>query len=159
VGRLLLAPNPPHLYLDEVDQEAGQQFQRNNDPLGSHLVLVAALYEDDVRAVAARGGLAGYLSVLEQPFTYTPMHVIARGILQTADIADIAAAAAPRPVAIADAVDGRNILFPATALRQTFEPTRRTYEQARARGGFTLEVSADQLAAWLAAQMEKRHSE
>jgi cephalosporin-C deacetylase-like acetyl esterase len=149
-------PNPPDLYLDEVDQEAGPQFQRSTDPLGSHLVLLAALYEEDVRAVAARGSLAGYLSVLEQPFTYTPMHVIVRGILRSADIADIAAAVAPRPVAIADAVDGRNILVPATALRQTFEPTRRAYEQARSRGGFTLEVSADQLAAWLAAQMKKR---
>ncbi len=59
-------------------------------------------------AVAARGGLVSYLSVLGDRFCYVPQDVIVPGILETADIGDIVAALAPRGVLLEGFVDGRN---------------------------------------------------
>src|ERR1051325_10851496 len=56
--------NPKHLFLDELEQEAGPQVQYHADPMGTSAVLLAGLFEPDIRAVAAHGGLASYLSVV-----------------------------------------------------------------------------------------------
>src|SRR5262249_30976709 len=92
--------NHPTLFLDELEYEASPQIQYRAEPLGAHLALLAALYEDDIRAVVATGGLAGYLTVLESAFTYVPMEDVLLGVLRTGDIADIAAALAPRPLVL-----------------------------------------------------------
>jgi dienelactone hydrolase len=152
-GESFAPPNPSNLYLDELEYEAGPQIQRSADPLGAHLALLAGLYESDVRAIAARGGLAGYLSVLADAFTYTPMHVIVRGILKTGDVPDIAGVLAPRPVALADFVDGRNIRVPAPELEETFKPARTAYQEARAAEQLTLSSEPRDLAAWLIANL------
>jgi len=102
-------PNPRDLFVDEIQLEGSPQIQYRAEPLGAHLALLGALYEDDVRAVVARGGLSGYLTLLDDAFTYTPIDVVVHGILNVGDISDIAAAAAPRPVLIEGAVNGRNI--------------------------------------------------
>jgi hypothetical protein len=117
--------------------------------LGAHLALLAGLYEDDVRAIAARGGLAGYLSVLEDAFAYVPMHVIVWGILKAGDIPDIAGALAPRPVATVDFVNGRNIRVPAPKLEEIFQPARRAYQGARAENQISVGSEPRDLAAWI----------
>ncbi len=108
-GESFAPPNESPLYLDEIEYEVGPQIQYRADPTGAHLALLAGLYEPDVRAVAARGGLTGYLSVLEDAFTYVPLDAIVLGILKAGDIPDIAAAVAPRPVLLEGQVNGRNI--------------------------------------------------
>jgi cephalosporin-C deacetylase-like acetyl esterase len=153
-GESFAPPNPPNLYLDELQHEAGPQIQRSADPLGAHLCLLAGLYEDDVRAIAARGGLAGYLSVLEDAFTYTPMHVILWGILKTGDVADIAGALVPRPVALAELVGGRNIRVSTAELGKIFEPAQRAYREARAADQFTASSEPRDVAAWFIAKLK-----
>ena len=90
-------PNPRDLMLDQsLMQQPGPQTIRQADPLGSVLALMVALYENDVRAVAARGGLVSYLSMLQDRFCYVPQDVVVPGILETADVGDIVSALAPR---------------------------------------------------------------
>jgi len=73
-------------------------------PLGS----MAGVYEDHVDAIAARGGLTSFLSVLEDRFCHVPEDVVVPGILQTADVPDIIEAQSMRPVLLERFVGGRN---------------------------------------------------
>ncbi len=108
-GESFAPPNPRVPLVDEVQLEGGPDIQHRADPVGAHLALLTALYEPGIRAVAARGGLTSYLTVLESPYTYVPMDAIVHGILKAGDISDIADALAPRPVLWEGAVGGRNI--------------------------------------------------
>ncbi|MBK9168390.1 MAG: acetylxylan esterase [Bryobacterales bacterium] len=108
-GESFAPPNPAPLFLDELESESGPQIQHRADPTGAHLALLAALYEPGVRAVAARGGLSSYLSVLDDAVTYVPMDAVVLGILKAGDVEDLAAAIAPRPVLREGTVNGRNI--------------------------------------------------
>jgi dienelactone hydrolase len=99
--------NSPEMLEKSLLQPAGPDIPQA-EPLGSLLALLTALYEPDVAAVATRGGLASWMSVLEDRFTYVPLDVIVPGMLEAGDLPDIAAAIAPRPVLIQAAVDGRN---------------------------------------------------
>jgi hypothetical protein len=89
-------------------QENGPFAQQQAEPMGALLALLTALYEDRVAAVAARGGLASFLSVLEDRFCHLPQDVFVPGILEVADLADIVAALNSRPVLLEAFVDGRN---------------------------------------------------
>ena len=66
------------------------------EPLGGLLALFGALYEDDIRAVSARGGLAGYASVLKSPFCHVPHDAVVPGALTLGDLGTVAAVVAPR---------------------------------------------------------------
>jgi cephalosporin-C deacetylase-like acetyl esterase len=90
-------PNPSHLLVDEIPGwQMGPELQQQAEPLGGLLALLAALYEDRIRAVAVRHGLASYLSILDDQFAYVPNDIIVPSILEVGDINDIAAALAPR---------------------------------------------------------------
>ena len=78
------------------------------EPMGPLVALLAALYEDRVRAVATRGGLVSFASALEDRFCYLPLDVVVPGILQVADLPAIAGALAPKPVLEEAPVDGLN---------------------------------------------------
>ena len=65
--------------------------------------------------MSVRGGLASYRSVLDSPFCFVPFDAIVPGALTVSDLADVAAALAPRPVRIEASVDGWNRLAPAAA--------------------------------------------
>ena len=142
--------NPRDLILDEVQLEGGPQIQHRAEPLGAHLALLAALYEDDIRAIAAQGGLAGYLSVLESAYTYVPMDVIVHGILKAGDIADIAAALAPRPQLLEALVDGRNVVVEEPALARMLSPAVEQYRQAGVADRLAIRSSRSDVAAWIA---------
>jgi hypothetical protein len=118
------------------------------EPLGGLLALFGALYEEGIAAVAVRGTLAGYLSVLRDAYCYVPHDAIVPGALTAGDLCDIAAALAPRPLWLEGLVDGRNCLLAETEVRRHFEPTIRAYHAA----GGTLRIRAapaSDLAAWL----------
>jgi hypothetical protein len=152
-GDSFVPPNRADLWLDELEYEGGPQIQRWAEPTGAHLALLAALYEDGVQAVAARRGLAGYLSILESAFAYVPGEDIILSVLKAGDIADIAAALAPRPLLLEGLVNGRNIRVEQTALERTFEPARAAYSAAGAGQKLTLRTEPQAVAAWLAAQL------
>lgn len=97
------------------------------EPLGGLLALFGALYHDEVKAVYARGGLGGYLSVLDGPFCYVPHDAIVPGALTAGDLADVAAVLAPRPLRLEGLVDGRNRVPPSEQLDVLYGSARAAY--------------------------------
>jgi cephalosporin-C deacetylase-like acetyl esterase len=121
------------------------------EPLGGLLALFGALYERDVRAVYAQGGLTGYQSLLHSPFCYVPHDVIVPGALTAGDLGDVAALLAPRPLRLEGMVDGLNRRVPAEALAEAFGPARTAYRAASAGDRLHLVTdreTPDRLAKW-----------
>ena len=147
-------PNPEHLYLDEIEMHSGPQIQYQAEPLGAHLALLAGLYEPDVEAIDARGGLGSYLSILESPFPYVPIDVIPFGILQAGDIADIAAALAPRALRLEALVTGGNTLTSRAEVDEEFAEVRDEYRRRDGAAAFAIGEGAGETAAWLAGVLE-----
>jgi hypothetical protein len=155
-GDSFVATNPREGLLDQsVGQQAGPQIIHQSDPLGSLLVLLTALYEDNVRAVAARGGLVSYLSVLEDRFCYVPQDVIIPGILETADISDIVAALAPRAVLLEGFVDGRNRQLTEFELNLQLRPGFGTAQSIPSRLIVRESSAPAGLATWLDGQLSR----
>ena len=119
-----------------------------SEPLGGLLALLGALYENDVRAVAASGMLAGYQTVLRDRFCYVPHDAIVPGALTVGDLADVAAALVPRPLRLARLVDGRNVLMTADGARPLLEPALKAYDGTK-NELLLLPSSEKDLAAWL----------
>jgi dienelactone hydrolase len=108
-GDSFAATNVRGLLLDQsVGQQPGPRPIHQAEPLGALLAMLTALYEDGVKAVAARRGLVSYMSVLSDRFTYVPQDAIVPGILEAGDISDVRASLAPRPMLVDESVDGRN---------------------------------------------------
>ncbi len=117
------------------------------EPLGALVVLLTALFEEDVRAVSARGGLVGFQSLLDSPFLYVPHDVIVPGTLTAGDISDIAAALAPRFLEMSNLVDGQNRRVTADEAAAALELVKMAYgEESRDRLSIT---GAGSLAKWL----------
>jgi hypothetical protein len=126
------------------------------EPLGGLLALLGALFDDDIRAVYARGGLAGYRSLLESPFCYVPHDAVIPGALTTGDLCDVAAALAPRPLGLEGLVDGLNRKVPFDELNRIYEPTHNAYRAMKAEDRFQLganEAGADSVSRWLLRQL------
>jgi hypothetical protein len=120
--------NPPRLLVDElIGWQIGPEIEYQAEPLGALLALLGALYEDSVRAASAVGGLVAYASILEDQFAYVPNDIIVPGILEVADVADIAGALSPRPLLIQGFVDGRNRLAAEPDLENRFLPAFHAY--------------------------------
>ena len=105
----------------------------NSEPLGSLLALLLGLYEEDVRAVYARGGLVGFQSALSSPFLCLPHDVVIPGALTAGDLSALAAGLAPRPLALVGLVDGLNRAVEPNAAEAAYAHTRQAYEAAKAR--------------------------
>jgi dienelactone hydrolase len=120
-GDSFVPANPARLLIDEQLQwSVGPEIEQQAQPLGGLLALLGALYEDRVCTIAVEGGLASYLSVLEDSFAYVPADVIVAGALEAGDLADVAACLAPRPILLDNLVDGRGRLIQEAALRSQF---------------------------------------
>jgi hypothetical protein len=147
--------NSTNLVMDEMEYEGGPEVQHEAHPSGPLLAMLAGLYEDHVRAIAASGGLAEFISVLRSAFTYVPMDALIPGMLTTADIPDIAVALAPRPLLFAEPVDGRNVRLTSVELERIFGPVRKAYAGA---GEQNLSLSTgappNSVAGWLIASLK-----
>jgi len=105
-GDSFAEPNPPDrrfavpLELDDSPRLA--------EPMGGLVSLLGALYEEEVRAVHVRGGLASYRSILESPFVYVPHDAIVPGALLAGDLDGVVRALAPRAIRQEAQVDGLN---------------------------------------------------
>jgi hypothetical protein len=119
------------------------------EPLGGLVVLLAALFEDDIRAVSARGGFAELQSLLESPFIYVPHDVIVPGALGAGDLCDVAAALAPCPLQLADLVDAQNRALTAEEAAVAFAPVNATYGAQTASTLLLMGSGADSPAQWL----------
>jgi hypothetical protein len=120
------------------------------EPLGGLVVLLAALFEDEIHAVSARGGLAEFQSLLESPFILVPHDVIVPGAIAAGDLREVAAALAPRPLQLAELVDGRNRALTAEDAAAALAPVKAAYGAAAA-GRLSLPGSgATPVGKWLA---------
>lgn len=102
------------------------------EPLGGLLALFGALFEDDVRAVHVRGGLASYAALLYSPFCYVPHDALVPGALTAGDLSDVAAALAPRPLRLEGLVDGLNREVDAERAATIYESARDAYRSRKA---------------------------
>jgi dienelactone hydrolase len=155
-GESFAPVNPPGATL-AVPLDAAQ-LPHQSEPLGDLLALLGALFDDHVRAACGRGGLAGYHTLLQSPFCYVPHDVIVPGALTAGDLADVAAALAPRPVRLEGLVDGLNRAVGAAALARAFEPARAAYQAAAAPDRLALRADGEPgepVAEWLLAQLKK----
>ena len=59
-------------------------------------------------AVAARGGLKSYRSILDAPQFYIPHDVLVPGVFKAGDIPELVVALGKMPHRYDDAIDGRN---------------------------------------------------
>jgi hypothetical protein len=120
--------NPRRLLLDEpAGWRLSPQIQQDAEPLGGLLALLAGLYEDGVHAVAVRRGLVAYLALLEDRFLYVPSDVVIPGIAEAGDVAEVAAALAPRALLLEQLVDGGNRAVPEPELRSRLAPVLKAY--------------------------------
>ncbi|MBS1824206.1 MAG: acetylxylan esterase [Acidobacteria bacterium] len=104
------AVNQGRIRVDETPGwQIGPDVQYEADPMGGLVALFAALYEPQVRAVAARRTLVSYESLLADTFAYVPGHVVAPDLLSAGDVEDVIAALAAK-VRMEEPVDGRNRL-------------------------------------------------
>lgn len=99
--------NAENLILDEEPPwQIGPEIQWHAEPLGGLLALLGGLFNDNVREIAVCGGLLSLSSILDSNFAYVPQDVIVPDILEVADVPDVAAAFAPRPLLLEGMVDG-----------------------------------------------------
>jgi dienelactone hydrolase len=103
-----------------------------SEPAGGLLALLAALYEDDVKAVYVQGGLASYASALASPYCYVPHDAIVPGALNAGDLDDVVAALAPRPVRLEGMVDGHNRLVPRLTMEKIYASARTAFAASEA---------------------------
>ena len=103
------------------------------EPLGGLLALFGGLFEDDVKAIHVRGGLAEYQSILKSPFICMPHDVIVPGALTAGDLSDVAGALAPRPLRLEAMIDGLNRQVSAETLAKAYEPAKRAYGSRKPR--------------------------
>jgi hypothetical protein len=127
------------------------------EPLGGLLALFGALFEEDVKAIHARGGLAEYQSILRSQFVCIPHDAIVPGALTAGDLCDVAAVLAPRPQRLEAPIDGLNKRVPAEALAKAYEPAKRAYGAAKAEDNLQLSAepeTAAKIAKWLRDHLE-----
>jgi len=154
-GDSLAALNPPER--SEVVPHGVDNPNAQAEPSAGLIVLLTALFEDNVNAVYARGTFASFRSLLDSQFLYVPHDSVVPGALTVGDVADIAAALVPRPLLVECPVDGLNRGVPLDTIAATFAPTSQAYRLADASEQFTLNVTGqDDSAMWLLDQIKRR---
>jgi hypothetical protein len=122
-GESLRPVNPRAFVEDELPLwQVGPEIQQQGEPLGGLLAVLCGLYEPGVRSVAVRNGLISYSSVLEDAFAYVPADVIVPGFLEIADLSDVEAALAPRPLLLEDSIDAKNRVLSVDRAREIAQP-------------------------------------
>ncbi len=105
-------------------------YPERGEPLGGVVSLLATLFEPQIQAVYVQGGLASYETLLDKPYIYQPVDSLIRGLLTVADIPDIAAALAPRPLRMEGLVDGSNRQLDAPQIESMYHRARLAYGRA-----------------------------
>jgi hypothetical protein len=147
------APVNPSDARVEVPWDA-EQLPAQAEPLGGLLALFGALYEDDVRAIHIRGGLASWQTLLQSQFCQVPHDVIVPGALTAGEVGDLVAALSPRPVSLRGLVDGRNRQADQATIVQGLEPALRRYKVDKAEDKLAID-GKESVAGWLLGQLKK----
>jgi pimeloyl-ACP methyl ester carboxylesterase len=127
-------------------------------PTGGLLVLLGALFEEDVGAVVARGTLASFRSLLDSQFLYVPHDAVVPGALAFADVSDIVGALAPRAVRIENTITGLNRAVSSAALQDALSEAVVAYRRLGARDNLSLDGRPAQRSTvqWLVSALLKR---
>ena len=141
------APVNPQAFTDPPLRTSRSPYHA--EPLGALLAILGAVYEQDVKAIVARGGLTGYAAVLEAAAFYVPHDAIVPGLLETGDLCDLAGALAPLALRLEAMVDGRNRSVGHKAVAEVFAPTRQAYAASADRLVLMAEARSD-AGQWLA---------
>ncbi|RLS23885.1 MAG: hypothetical protein DWH70_08470 [Planctomycetota bacterium] len=88
------------------------------EPLGGLLALFSALFNDDVKAINIKGGLASYASTLKHHLVQIPHETLIPGIFNMGDISLLINALGSRTIFLDQMVDGLNIEVAGTKLEQ-----------------------------------------
>jgi hypothetical protein len=141
----------------EVPWDAAK-LPAQSEPLGGLLALFGALYEPEVSAIYARGGLESYRSLLRSPFLYVPHDALVPGALTAGDLEDVTAALSPRPVRLEGMVDGVNRRQAAVGLERSYAHARTAYRGKLLAPRLVLNAqpaAGADVARWLAAQLKE----
>jgi cephalosporin-C deacetylase-like acetyl esterase len=133
--------------------QVGPQIQQQSEPLGGLLAILGGLYESDIRAIAVRGGLISYSSILEDAFAYVPADITVPGLLEIADLADIEGAIAPRPILLEDLTDAKDRLVSNQDIKMQLGPAIDAYNAAPANLAIRMGQQERHVADWLIHQM------
>jgi cephalosporin-C deacetylase-like acetyl esterase len=152
-GDSFAAPNTSPMMIDEMaGWRVGPTIQHQAEPMGGILALLAALYDDRMRALAIRGGLSDYKSILNDAFPYVPADVVVPGVLDCGDLPDIMASVAPLPLWLDRLVDAKNRPLSKDTINVALATVRSAYRDAVTRLAIHSEAAAG-LSAWLKAQL------
>jgi dienelactone hydrolase len=131
------------------------QRPRAAEPLGGLLAQLAALAQDDLRAVYVRRGLGSFASVFDSPMVYLPHDAIVPGAVPLGDLPLLVENLTPMPVRMTELVDAGNRPLPQQQLDDLLAEARAAYSAAGNPGALELSASddAEKAAAWLAKQL------
>lgn len=139
----------------------------HSEPGGPLLSLLAALFEENISAVAApRGGLVSFRSLLESQFCHVPHDLIVPGACSTGDLPELAAALNPCRMLLTGMVDGLNRPASDDACQRAYalalsatEPSPHPAATKRTvigTGDYTSETGQKSLADWLVAALSQK---
>ncbi len=83
-------------------------FPTFGEPLGALLAVLVPVFEDDISAVAARGGLKSFRSILDAPQFFIPHDVLVPGVFHAGDIPELVEALGTIPHRYDDTIGGQN---------------------------------------------------
>lgn len=127
------------------------------EPLGGLAALFTALWEDDIHAVAARGSLVSFQTLLDSPFCHVPHDIVVPEALTAGDLCDVAATLAPRSLRLSESVDGQNRVVSDSQLTAEFGRVTDAYNSAKTPDRLTLEISPQaptSIANWLVTSLK-----
>lgn len=124
-----------------------------SEPLGGTLALLIGLCDEQIAAVYSGGNLVAFGDVLRSQFVQIPHDIVVPGWLSVADLSDLTAAIAPRPLHMARSVDGFNRRVSADAAAASYSAAMKAYSALGARHAFSL--GGDSPAAWFSQQLDR----
>jgi len=148
-GDSFAPPNPAETNF-KVPRRVGD-WPREPEPLGGLLALLAALFEEETRAVYLSGGLASYHGVLTHFAVVVPHDASIPGALTAGDLCDLAGSLAPRPLRLEALVDHLNRPVSAAEVKKVYEPAVQSYGARPQALGFA--DSRTSAATWLLEQL------
>ena len=127
---LLTLKSSPHASTDfEIPHGVGGRAP-GPEPLGGLMALLGGMFDDQVDRIYVRGGLLSYRSALEAPHVYLPHDVALPGALTAGDVADLAAALAPRQLRFDGFVDALNRPVATPVARREFATATEVFQRA-----------------------------
>jgi dienelactone hydrolase/pimeloyl-ACP methyl ester carboxylesterase len=106
------------------------------------IVLHAAALDDGIAAVTLEGGVVSWSSVVRIPLSKGQLANVVPGALAVYDLPDLAAAMAPRPLTIRNAVDAAGRPVTQAELEEIYSAARAAYRAAGAEKNLILEASS-----------------